>query len=522
MSKKVKLDKQNNAKEEGKAKKSRKSGVFWLLGTSSLAVAILLACQFFIVDNANKNETFMKNTTINGIDVSGLTEKQAENLISYNLLNTRDEVSLKLKYNDQEWEFVGSDFEIANDIDKRINEAINYKRGQNFFERRKIAKQVEKEGLALNISYKSVLGGLDQKIDVILEDIEQNSSPAEVVFNPNSEEMFDVLPAKNQIIVDRQKLMEEIDKSLSNSKTAEINIPVTEIVTEIDKKEIISKLGLRSKFSTNYASSSNNRKTNVKKALGAFNGLIIRPGEEISFNTMTGPRTEENGYKKANIILNGAYVEGVGGGVCQASTTLYNAVILSGMDVVEVTHHSLPASYVPLSLDAMVSEGTFDMIFKNNFDFPIYIKTYGTDEEAIVEIYGNKFSEGESIRTRAELVKVLPHGGDKIVPDTNGEYSNYIIYKGEYYRVKYPREGYESKAYLQYLQDGQVISEKEIRHDYYWPQDGIIAEGTEEVSEGITLPDNKVNFIPPQKITDSTTSTVKSRLEKENPSAYNP
>ena len=519
--KNVPTEQANVNKREKKSKKDR-GALFWVLMTASVAVVILLGCQFIFVDNFSDTNTFMKNTKINGIDVSGLTEKQAENLVSYNLLNTRDEVSLKLTYKDQTWEFSGSDFEIANDIDKRISEAMNYGREGNFFERRKILKQIKKDGLSLNISYKNVLGGIDQKIDELAGEIEQESEGAQVVFNPDNDQPFSVTPPKAEIKVDREKLLGEIDTQLKYSKTAEIQIPVTEIVTEVNEEEILSRLGMRSKFSTNYAKSSNNRKINIKKALSKFNGMIVKPGEEVSFNQTTGPRTEEYGYKKANIILNGVYVEGAGGGVCQASTTLYNALLLSGIDVLEVTHHSLPASYVPLSLDAMVAEGSSDLKFVNNMDFPIYIKTYGTDEEAVVEVYGCKFEDGESLRTRAELIKILPHSGDKIVPDTLGEYSNYIVYKGEYYRVKYPKEGYESKAYLQILKNGEVMEEREIRHDYYWPQEGIIAEGTEEVTEGIVLPENKVKFIPPQKVNQNVNTNIRSKLEKENPSAYNP
>ena len=97
-----------------------------------------------------------------------------------------------------------------------------------------------------------------------------------------------------------------------------------------------------------------------------------------------------------------------------------------------------------------------------------------------------------------------------------------VVYKGEYYRVRYPREGYESKGFVQYLKDGEVTEEKELRHDYYWPQDGIIVEGTEELGEGMTLPENDVKFIPAQKVTNTTTETVKAKIEKERPSAYNP
>ena len=512
----------NSAENKEIKKKKHKGAFFWMLGVSAFAVLTLFACQFFFMDDMTQ-KTFLENTKINGIDVSGLTEKQAENVVAYNLLTTRDEVSLNLTYKDKSWNFKGSDFEIASDIDQKIHEAMSYGRSSNVFEKKKFEKQVKDEGLNLSISYKSVLGGIDQKVDEIASELEQDSSPAEVLFNPNNaQKMFTLAQPKPEIRVDKEKLLQEIDTALCESKTASVAIPYTEIITEVDENEILSGLGLISKFSTDYSKSSSSRKNNIKRALSSFNGLIVKPEDEVSFNETTGPRTEENGYKKANIILNGAYVEGSGGGVCQASTTLYNALLLSGIDIVEVSHHSLPASYVPLSLDAMVSDGSSDMVFKNGLESPIYIRTYGTDTDAVVEIYGSKNEEGISLRTRAELIKVLPHGGDKIVPDTAGEYSNYVIYKGEYYRVKYPREGYESKAYLQIIKNGEVIGEREIRHDYYYPQEGIIAEGTEEVTEGITLPQNDVKFIPPQQTSKVQNTSIRAKLEKENPSAFNP
>ena len=222
-------------------------------------------------------------------------------------------------------------------------------------------------------------------------------------------------------------------------------------------ESLVDKITLRSSFSTSYATSSNDRKSNVKLALSKFNGLIVEPGEEVSFNNITGERTIENGYKNAKIIVGGKYVNGIGGGVCQASTTLYNAIIRSDIEVLQVNHHTLPASYVPLSFDAMVSEGYADLKFKNNLSTPIFIKTICDNSTATVEIYGEPFEDGVSIQTKAELVKVLPHGGDDIITDYKGEYEDKVLYRGEYYRLKYPQEGYESKGYVEYVKNGEVV-----------------------------------------------------------------
>ena len=254
----------------------------------------------------------------------------------------------------------------------------------------------------------------------------------------------------------------------------------------------------------------------------SFNGMIVQPGEIVSFNKTTGPRTEENGYSKANIIVGGVYVDGIGGGVCQASTTLYNALLLADIEIISVTHHSLPSSYVPLSFDAMVSGDYSDLIFKNNLECPIYIRTKCDENNVSVEIYGQKFDDGVSIKRRAELIKVLPHSGDKIVADEKGEFSNKILYKGEYCRVKFPREGYESKGYLQYYKDGELIEEKQIRHDIYQPQDGIVMEGVEEQAEGMIIPTSDVKLVKPQKVTKMTEDAVRNKLQKLSPSEYNP
>ena len=154
--------------------------------------------------------------------------------------------------------------------------------------------------------------------------------------------------------------------------------------------------------------------------------MVVAPREEVSFNLVTGDKTPENGYQKAKIILNGVYVDGYGGGACQASTTLYNALILADLEILEVNPHSLPVSYVPLAFDAMVSEGYSDLRFKNNLEYPIYIKTWGDETRAYVQIYGQPLEEGLEIVRRAEFIGTIPHEGDTIVKDENKEYADQI------------------------------------------------------------------------------------------------
>ncbi len=250
--------------------------------------------------------------------------------------------------------------------------------------------------------------------------------------------------------------------------------------------------------------------------------MKINPQEEFSFNLAIGERTAANGYQEANIIKDGTFVKGTGGGVCQVSTTLYNALLLAGVDITEVHKHSLAVSYVPLAFDAMVSWGYSDLKFVNNTDVPIFLLSSADGDTVKFTVYGDTLQEGEEIKRRADFVGTIPHTGDKVVPDVNGEYSDKIMFKGEYIRIKYPQEGYESNAYLQYYKDGVLQEEKLIRHEKYAPQEGLVYEGTEDLPQGMTLPKNTVSIIPPQTQSVKDKSVADNSIVTKNPVIYNP
>ncbi len=504
------------------SKKTSKKGIYWFLGVSGLSVALLLSCQLFFENVLTGSEKFYDNTFINGLDVSGLSVAEAENVVLTDMLSSCKDIEITLESGENSWTLSGSDFEVTNKIQPIIKNLSKIGRDGNFFQNFFKEKEVEKNGQNFTISYTNILGNIDEKIDEIISQVEQEARPASLVFQPNSEELFVIDEGQSAILVNRDALYQEIDNALKNSKQVEIEIPIFEIENEFDAEELKDSVIMRSEFSTSYATSSSARKNNIKKALSSFDGMIVESGETISFNETTGPRTEEQGYQNAHIIVGGVYVDGIGGGVCQASTTLYNALLLADVEIVSVNHHSLPASYVPLSFDAMVSGNYSDLVFKNNLESPIYIKTYADDEKVSVQIFGERFDDDITIKERSELVKILPHNGDMVLADSKGEYQDKILYKGEYYRVKYPREGYESKGYLQYYKDGELVEEKEIRHDYYQSQDGIVMEGVEQPAECMTIPPSEVKIIKPQKVTKASEDAVRAKLEKTNPSEYNP
>ena len=180
----------------------------------------------------------------------------------------------------------------------------------------------------------------------------------------------------------------------------------------------------------------------------------------------------------------------MGGGICQASSTLYNALLLSGVEINEVHKHTLPVRYVPLALDAMVSEYTADLKFTNTSDYPIYIKTSSTPNNVTVEIFSHPLEY--TYKTRSETLETIESNGDKIIEDIEGKYSSKVIFKGEYFRLSYPKEGYVAKSYLQKFKGDEMIEEIEIRNEIYSPQLGVVVEGCEPLPTGVKPIDNGV------------------------------
>lgn len=504
--------------------KRKNLGVWSFIAISILIIAAVLITQLLYDNGIIASNNFYENTRINGIDVTGMNKDEAANIIATQLLQNKDEVSIKLKYKKKEWLLLGSDFENNNNIFPIIEQTFQKGRTGTITEKIATVRDIKANGLYTNITYRAVLGGFDEKIDSIIKEI--NTVPVEpsIIFNPKADKdkMFTIKEGVEGIVVNKDFLYEKIDKALIDSKKVEIEIPVNTICCEKSGEELLYNTKLRSSFSTSYASSQSGRKNNVRLALEDFNGMIIEPEQIVSFNDLTGEKTAEKGYKQAKIILNGVYVEGYGGGVCQSSTTLYNALILADIEILEAHPHSLPISYVPLALDAMVSEGYADLKFKNNLNYPIYIKTWGDNEKVHVNIYGEPLAENSEIKRRVEYIETLPHEGDMIIKDSKGEYTDKIIYLGEYFRLKYPQEGYHAKAYLGYYKDGKLVEEKLIRDEIYKPQKGVVMEGTAILGEGMELPENNVKIIPPQAIPKTNKNNLDKKIEEQNPSHYNP
>ena len=228
----------------------------------------------------------------------------------------------------------------------------------------------------------------------------------------------------------------------------------------------------KSSFSTDFSKSSPERKNNIKVALESFDGLVLNCGETLSFNNVTGIRNEKNGYMQAKIISNGTFIEGYGGGVCQVSTTLYNACLLAGLEILEVHNHSLPVSYIEPSFDAMVNAGSSDLIIRNNTNGKIIITTSSKNDQCRVKIFGMK--NLFKITRKSEKNKIIPAGNDIIETDYL-KYNQTDLEIGQEKRLSFSKDGFYSKGYLNYYdENGKFIQTIKIRENKYNATKGII------------------------------------------------
>lgn len=293
--------------------------------------------------------------------------------------------------------------------------------------------------------------------------------PGSVVVQENKCKL-DFIDGKTGRIVNKQKFFSDcLNQIEDKKKNININLEITDYKTNKNIRELFSE---KSCFSTSFSTSSEERKMNIKLALKALDGLVIEEGEIFSFNQITGKRNLESGYKEAKIISGGTFVLGAGGGVCQVSTTLFNACILSGLEIVESSTHSLPVSYVEPSFDAMVSFGSSDLKVRNNSGGKIIITTSSDNDVCKIKIFGlkNKYK----ITRQSEKLSIIL--AEKDIVDTDyKKYGDYNLEVGEEKRISYAKDGFISRGYLNYYDEkGNLVKRKKIRENKYNPTRGVI------------------------------------------------
>ena len=282
------------------------------------------------------------------------------------------------------------------------------------------------------------------------------------------ENPFKVYPETEGLDFDIEKVQKLIDKK-PNQKEYKIKLTHTKpkkTLLDLDIDIFRDKL---SSFSTRYDASNKERSTNLELAASKINETILSPGEEFSYNTIVGERTIDAGYKEAKIYSNGKVIDGLGGGICQISSTLYNAIVIANLEITKRYNHQFVTSYVKAGRDATVAYGSKDFKFKNNRSYPIKIIMTVDSGVAKVELYGIKEEKEYDIRIEIENISTTPRPvqyetDDSLDPDTE--------------KVKQVgSDGIVVQAYKVTRYNGSIISRELLSKDTYNPLPKIILRG---------------------------------------------
>lgn len=331
------------------------------------------------------------NITIQNIDVGKLTEKQAIN----KLRSTYPLKDFNITYNKEKWTIKPESIDLNYHIEEMVKEAFNYTRSSSTMEniKRKSKLNLKKEhNIKLKATYDEIK--LSKKLEVICNKI--NVDAVDATFRVELTGELKTTKSKEGREVDLSRLKEDIYDMINKKKIEDINLPVITLYPKVSTRQVKSINSVLGEFSTSF-NNSTSRGSNIHVAGQQTSDILLMPGDTFSYNKCTGARNWVNGYKSAPVIVGGKVTNGEGGGVCQVSTTIYNAALMSGLTIDEVHNHSLPSRYVQRGRDATVSYGYTDLKFTNPFTNPIYIKNIVGNGAITSKIYGSNLDREKII-----------------------------------------------------------------------------------------------------------------------------
>jgi len=407
--------------------------------------------------------TYHDGITIDGIPVGGMTLAQARDAVRAEMDRRLDAVRITLTYGDKAYVLTRDDFDIRTNIDTVLKEALCLAREGSRIRLEKEIADIAANGRAFVTDYTVNPEPVKARLSAIASELNRPPQDATVQLNKNDRKnRFTFTDEVSGIEVDEQALYAAVEKQIRLHRYGTVEIPVRKVPAAVTRAALEASTAKRVTASTSFASSPYNRASrvvNIKKAVGIINGYLLPPGAEFSANTVLGPRTYERGWQPAPAIVRGGSEDQAGGGVCQVSTTLYNAVLKANLEIVERRGHSIKLGYVEGGLDATINTGTIDFVFRNNTGANVYIFCWVDNAEMRVhfELYRCAFPEAyDEIRLSSEKVETIYPSGDVLVTvDTDKP-------KGYRKVVQKRRNGAVYKSYRHFYKDGREVGTPEL------------------------------------------------------------
>ena len=376
----------------------------------SLLLAICLLAMASSMTVCAAGETILKGVSIDKLDVSGMTREEALAALESYEKNLGGQ-SIQLGIGDNVIEALLSDLGVTFDNEDLVDEAIGVGHAGNIVKRYKDQKDLQHSGKTFPLSWQT-------NEDTVRTYVENNCTKydkkAQNASLTRENGAFNFVAGTEGLELNVDSAVRTISDYLENSWTSD-NTEVLNLETQVTEpegsaEELANIKDLLGSFTTSFSTSGSNRCKNVSSGASHINGTVLYPGEEFSAYETVSPFTEANGYAMAGSYLNGEVVDSMGGGICQVSTTLYNAVLRAELNVTERSPHSMTVHYVDLSEDAAIAGTYKDFKFVNSTEYPIYIEGYTTSDKKITfNIYGKETRDkNRTISFESQIVSETP------------------------------------------------------------------------------------------------------------------
>ena len=425
------------------------------------ALMLCLAMCFGMTVQAKGEETIKTGVYAESVDLSGKTKEEAIAAIDAFVEELAQvEVTLLAADSNKVVVTVG-DLGISWINREVVDEALQLGTQGNIIERYKALKDLEHDNYVYELEFAYDLQMIN---DVLTEDAAKFDREA-VDFNLVREnETFRVVEGQTGYKLDVETSIDLVYDHMVDHwdhEPCEIALDIYVTNPRGSAEELAAVQDKLGTFTTSYASSGTSRSANVSNGSRLINGVLLYPGDEFSTYENVAPFTEKNGYYMAGSYLNGKVVDSLGGGICQVSTTLYNAVLKAELEVTERHNHSMSVAYVDPSADAAIAESAGkDFRFVNNTDYPVYVESFTNKKNITVNVYGKETrSEGRKVTYESEVLQVINPGPDQIYAD--GSQPIGYIY------VDSAHIGYKAKLWKVVTEGGKEVSREQVNSSNY-------------------------------------------------------
>lgn len=453
----------------------------WITG---LSVAVL-AAGFGI---GISSEAMAAGQLPNGIyageqNLGGMTREEAQQTVE-DYIKTLSDQKITLDVDGSLVETTAGDLGFHWSNTEAVNEVADVYEGGNLIRRYMNQKDLEIEPVHLELETSTDPQKVTEFIETQCAPLTTQAQDATITRTNGT---FVVTPSVVGMAVDTQATIQQLDAALEQGLEAPIQVEAVIVETQPAKTtEMLSSIqDVLGTFTTDFSSSGAARSTNLKVGSAKINGRVLMPGEVLSGYECMQPFTKANGYANAAAYENGQVVDSIGGGVCQISTTLYNAALLAEMEIVQRQNHSMIVTYVPPSNDAAIAGTYKDLKIKNPYDTPLYIEGYTSGKTLTFTIYGKETRPANrTVKYVSETLSVTDPGEPILKPDPS-------LAPGARVREQSAHKGMKSRLWKYVYVDG-VETEKTILHtDTYNASKAIYRVGPEipAAAPGETAPE---------------------------------